>query len=444
MTVAEETVEGFKETEVGLLPKDWEVVRLESQLELIKNGITKTQNKESLGYPITRIETIADERIDMLKTGYVNNLNDSEIQRYKLEIEDILFSHINSEPHLGKTAIYKGIPPVLIHGMNLLMLRANKTTINAYYLNYLCNFYRGKGVFVGLAARAVGQSSINQGKLKALEIPLPPLPEQQKIAFVFSTIQEAKEKTENVIRATKELKKSMMKHLFTYGPVPVEDAERVSLKETEIGMIPEHWEVVRMGTIANVRTSFPSFREIEELNTNNNAHELILALKVSDMNIIGNEKYVTKSAISFRYDGNKIGKFLKPFSVFFPKRGGAIGTNKKRITKHYSILDPNLIGIESTKKINGAFLFSCMDKLDLKTLQDNTPIPQLNKHNVEDILLSLPPLPEHKPIADILSVIDNKIEAEENRKQALETLFKTLLSLLMTGKLRVKDVEIPI
>lgn len=56
--------------------------------------------------------------------------------------------------------------------------------------------------------------------------------------------------------------------------------------------------------------------------------------------------------------------------------------------------------------------------------------------------MPLPPLPEQKEIADILSAINNKIKAEENKKQALDALFKTLLSLLMTGKIRVRDLDI--
>lgn len=286
---------------------------------------------------------------------------------------------------------------------------------------------------------------VDPGRFYEIEVPLPPFPEQQKIAAVLSAVQEAIEKTEAVISAAKELKRSMMKHLFTYGPVPLAEAGKVTLKETEIGPMPEHWELRRLGEVCAIKTSFPNFSAIAGIDTKNDADEIVLALKVSDMNNPINQKYLIDSVITFRSIKATIEqrRFLKPYSVVFPKRGGAIGTNKKRITKYYTILDPNLIGIEPSN-IEGEYLYNFFENFDLKTISQNTPIPQLNKNDVERILLPIPPMAEQKRIAGIFLEISMKIESEENKKQAIDSLFKSLLHHLMTGKVRVKDLEMPV
>ena len=112
-------------------------------------------------------------------------------------------------------------------------------------------------------------------------------------------------------------------------------------KETPIGRIPMEWGVVRLGEVSIVKTSFPSFNSIQKIDSQNNDDEMVLALKVSDMNNPVNQKYIIESQIAFRHPKNDLKKsrFLQPDSIIFPKRGGAIGTNKKRITKYYSILE---------------------------------------------------------------------------------------------------------
>ena len=213
-----------KETEIGLIPKSWEVVRLGDYLELIKNGITKKQNKEGIGLPVTRIETISEGIIDVTKVGYINSLTPKEIEKYSLKIGDILFSHINSEPHLGKSAIYTGNPPTLIHGMNLLLIRTKKERLDPFFLNNLFNWYRLRGIFIGIASRAVNQSSINQGKMKNLLIPLPSLEEQKQIAHILSVVDkkiEVEQKRKQVLKA---LFKTML-HKLMSGEIRLKEVE---------------------------------------------------------------------------------------------------------------------------------------------------------------------------------------------------------------------------
>ncbi|MGY4707512.1 restriction endonuclease subunit S [Candidatus Bipolaricaulota sp. J31] len=111
------------------------------------------------------------------------------LRNYRLDIGDILFSHINSDPHLGKTAVYTGYPSVLLHGMNLLRIKPDPQQVLPSFLNCIFKWYRSNGVFIRIAQRAIGQSSISQTKLKNLEIPLPPLSEQRRIVAYLDKVQ---------------------------------------------------------------------------------------------------------------------------------------------------------------------------------------------------------------------------------------------------------------
>lgn len=107
------------------IPKCWPTEKLDRCLLLIRNGTSKKQNRDKKGVAVTRIETISQDCIDLERVGYVDGLGENEIEQYRLQSGDILLSHINSEPQLGRTALYMGHPPVLVHGMNLLLLRVN-------------------------------------------------------------------------------------------------------------------------------------------------------------------------------------------------------------------------------------------------------------------------------------------------------------------------------
>ena len=266
--------------------------------------------------------------------------------------------------------------------------------------------------------------------MKSLIIPLPPLPEQRAIAHVLQTIQEAKSTRQRELALEHERKAALMDHLFSYG---TKDEPR---KQTEIGEIPESWEVVKLGKVCSVKTSFPSFKKIRELESHNVDDDVVFALKVSDMNTSANRKYITESQWAFYCIKEQIKKrrFLKPYSIIFPKRGAAIRTNKKRITTCYSVLDPNLIGVQLPNNINLGYLFGFFERFDLGTLQDNNPIPQLNKKDVEGVVISLPPYSEQQEIAEILNAFDTKIAALEQEAERLDELFHAMLDELMTGQ----------
>jgi len=223
------------------LPKGWRWVRLGEVIQYIGNGTTAKQNKDGRGTPVTRMETIANEIIDSTRVGYIDNPDETLLKKYRLTPGDILFSHINSDPHLGKTALYEGDPPILIHGMNLLRVVPRKEALSSKYLNFLFRHYRNAGYFLEIAQRAIGQSSINQKKMRDLLIPLPPLEEQRRIVArieeLMSRVREARRLRQEALEDTERLWQSVLSETF---PQPGSD-------------LPEGWRWVRLGEVFCLR-----------------------------------------------------------------------------------------------------------------------------------------------------------------------------------------------
>lgn len=199
------------------MPSTWEICSLEDIVDRMSNGSSAKQYDAEIGYPISRIETIWNGYIDLSRVKYVEEIDPEFIEKYKLLKGDILFSHINSDTHLGKTAIFRNQTKILIHGINLLLLRPN-ININPEFLNYQIEFLRFQGEFIQVAQKAVNQSSINQAKLKKFKILIPPILEQHRIVAkvedLFSELDTGVEALKTVQQQLKVYRQSVLKWAF--------------------------------------------------------------------------------------------------------------------------------------------------------------------------------------------------------------------------------------
>ena len=164
--------------------------RLDDVFISIRNGITiKQDNLESVGLPITRIETIATGEVNRDKMGYAGIVDSTKYKESILDTGDILMSHINSAKHLGKTAIYEKLDnEEIIHGMNLLRLKVDQKKINSNYANYYFNSLVFKSQILNITKNSVNQSSFTVTGLKNLTIPLLPMEAQVCIAKILDKI----------------------------------------------------------------------------------------------------------------------------------------------------------------------------------------------------------------------------------------------------------------
>ncbi len=234
--------EEYKQTELGELPKEWEVVKLKDLNLDISDGnyaanYPKQSDFVSEGIPFIRANNIKNLKIIWQDMKYITKKKHSELKKGHLKKGDIL---ITTRGDLGNLAIVS--PDFIDCNINAQLVRINpQNKLNSEFLLFFLSSYIIQEEIRGLkTGTALPQLPV--GKLKTIPIIVPPPPEQQKIAYVLSTVQTAQEKTQNFINSLKELKKSAMKHLFTYGAVSFEDVDKVELKETEIGMMPKSWE----------------------------------------------------------------------------------------------------------------------------------------------------------------------------------------------------------
>lgn len=276
---------------------------------------------------------------------------------------------------------------------------------------------------------------LNKKDLEPLLFYKPPLSEQQIIAAVLTTVQRSIELQNELIERTTELKKSMMHKLFTEGV----RGERQ--KETEIGMVPESWEVVTVEQYFDIKSSTMSYTQLSNLENNEDGIH-VLGVKVSDMNIDGNHKYFLKSNLIKKIKVPLLNKTLPKDTIIFPKRGAAIATNKKRISTSNIVLDPNLIGLMPKGDILPDYFYFWLLTFDLAKITDPGPTPQLNKKDLEPLKFPLPSTDEQEQIVKILSKIDEKKEMHSIKKQKFEELFRTILQQLMTAQVRVNGLNI--
>jgi len=423
--------EGFKITEIGPLPVEWHTVPFDH--------LMKPRSESIIPGDVPDMRYVGLEHMDSGETKIRRWGNAQQVRSAKSRFypNDILYGKLR--PYLDKAAVaeWEGMCSTDI----LVFSAYDDRAIPAY----LAHSMHTKPFLDHAVATTSGVNHprTSWGSISRFTTACPPLSEQKGIARVLSIIQKAIAAQDKVIAAARETKRSLMRHLFTYGPVPVADAEKVHLKETEIGPVPAHWEVRMISDVCEVKGSTISLPELIEKDTKDANHCMVHGIKVADMNLPGNERRFANANTRARLPESLAKRLsVPPDSIVFPKRGAAIATNKKRLTTTWTALDPNLIAVSPLGDVDCYYAFYWFLTVDISRLQSPGPTPQLNKKDIAPVLMPVPPQQEQQRVALILSSVDSKIEVETMRKASLQSLFQTMLHNLMTGKLRVKDLEV--
>lgn len=199
--------------------------------------------------------------------------------------------------------------------------------------------------------------------------------------------------------------------------------------------LPEKWCWTKIGEIAFVISGQTPIGINEIVSSGE-----IPFYKISDMNKIGNEKYMVKSEIALSCEDvkNLKLKIQDKETIIFPKRGGAILTNKKRILSRSSAYDLNIMGI-SPIIISYKLIYYWISKIDLSTLADGSNVPQINHKDIEPLHFPLPPLPEQhrivQKIEELFTDLDAGVKELENAKVQIKNYRQGVLKEAVNGSL---------
>jgi len=266
----------------------------------------------------------------------------------------------------------------------------------------------------------------------ALKLPLPPLPEQRKIAEILSTIDEAIDKVYEAIEKTQRLKKGLMQTLLTKG-IQKGRFKIQDFKETEVGRIPKEWEVVTLGEITKLERGKFGFRPRNDPRFYGGKFPFI---QTGDISVAGG--IIKKYSQTLNDEGFKISKLFKKGTLVISIAGniGDVG-----ILDFDSCFPDSIVGINAiVEKVYYLFLMYLLKKFktELNSIAPRSTQKNINIEILEKFRLPLPPLHEQKKIAEILSTVDMRLGALRRRKEKLERIKKGLMENLLTGRKRVK------
>ena len=244
-------------TQLGILPEEWRVLRFGEIFRVAPKRERECIIKDDAVYRLLTVKLYA-KGIVLRETKKGKDIGTKKL--YRMQENDFVFSKIDARN--GAWGFIDSQMSGALVSSDFPILVIEHEVVDADFVMLFLSRPFSWETLRNLAIGTTNRRRIQPRELlSSLNIPLPPLPEQRAIAHVLRVVQRAKEATEGVIAALRELKKSLMKHLFTYGAVPLEAADRVEMKETEIGPIPVHWRVVRLGEVAEVRGGKDSRRD---------------------------------------------------------------------------------------------------------------------------------------------------------------------------------------
>jgi len=437
--------EGYKQTEIGVIPEEWEVVNLSdiANVNMGQSPKSATYNEEGIGLPLIQGNADCKNRktepriftSEPTKTCSVGNI----IMTVRAPVGAVVKSYHNACIGRGVCAI--------------------TAKEDEAFLYQLLIDYEDKWEKLSQGSTF---TAVNGTDVKSIKLPKPPLPEQQKIAAILTSVDNKIEVIDEQIAKTEALKKGLMQKLLSEGighmravksddnclssvgsePEAMCHGTADGFKESEIGRIPKGWEVVRLGEVIGDVLGGVSVNS-EDRSKNDNEIGILKTSAIS-MGKFYPEQH--KTVIKSEYDRvatNPLADHIIFSRMNTPNLVGESGYVPDTYSDLY--LPDRLWQLSVSDKLRTyakwlsyVLISERVKKILMKSATGTSnSMKNISKPNLLKIKIAHPSFSEQKQIATILSTTDNKLDTLREKKLRYEKLKKGLMQKLLTGEVRV-------
>ena len=419
----------LQKTEIGKFPSTWEINRVDSAFEIQQGKQVSKKNREGGNQrPFLRTKNVFWNRLELSELDEMN-FTETEEARLELQPNDLLTCEGGA---IGRTALWDGEAQRCYYQNHLHRLRVTNDRADAQFSVYwfwyafdVAKLYFGRGNFTTIP-------NLSRSKLAELPMALPPLPEQKKIAHILSTVQRAIEAQEQIIQTTTELKKALMHKLFTEG------MRGEPRKQTEIGLMPESWEIARVETAFQIQQG----KQISKKNRVGENQRPFLRTK----NVFWNRLDLRELDQMHFSDSEEIKLKMKSGDILLCE-GGDIGRTamwKEEVDNCYHQNHLHRLRAIPSRIIPQYGVYWFWNAFELSKLYfgrgNVTTIPNLSQSKLSELPMAIPSLEEQRQISYTLDACEAKIGTAMRKVNSLKDLFRTLLHELMTAKIRVDKI----
>ena len=408
---------GYKRTEVGVIPEDWDVKTLESLCTSIVDGTHYTPHYVPFGIPFYSVENVTADNFTDVKYIFPEE-HASLIRRCRPERGDILLTRIGS---LGDTKLIDWDVEASIY-VSLALLKLGDGAAPDYVYRYMKSAQFIRNVESRSLINATPKK-INMGDIGSIPIPLPPTEaEQRAIAEALSDVDGLIAALDKLIAKKRAIKQTAMQQLLTGKTRLPGFQKKPGYKHTEVGVIPEDWTVLRFSDHFHIYAGGDVPKEsLSQIQSEDYPYP-IYANAIQNKGLYG-------------FTNVKRGK---PDSVTITARG-FLGHAEYREEPFFPIV--RLIVLEPTGTLDAKYTtYAVNDRVKFSI--ESTGVPQLTAPQIGKYAVAAPPTKaEQRAIAKVLSDMDAEIEALEQRRAKTQQIKQGMMQQLLTGRVRLVAPE---